>query len=123
MPPFVFGFGAGGDRTMMLAVAPFWRTGAVPVRLVLLALRSFYGNLGMKFPKSSIIFSISAGLNVFGSFSPSSYYNFFPPYFTFETNHFPNHQESSWLCSMTATEKEIFGSEFSPNTHKLPNYA
>src|SRR6266542_2989377 len=23
MPPFVFGFGAGGDRTMMLAVAPF----------------------------------------------------------------------------------------------------
>jgi hypothetical protein len=45
------------------------------------------------------------------------------PVFHFETNPFPNHQESSWLCSMTATEKEIFGSEFSPNTHKLPNFA
>ncbi len=45
----------------------------------------------MKFPKSSIIVSISAGLNVFGPFTPLSYYNFLPAYFTFETDPFPNH--------------------------------
>jgi hypothetical protein len=61
---------------------------------MVLALRSFYGNWGMKFPKSSIILSISAGLNVFGPFSPSSYYNFLLAYFTFETDLFPKHEKA-----------------------------
>jgi hypothetical protein len=33
----------------------------------------------------------------------------------------PQRCDRSYFSSSTVTEMEIFGSEFSPNTHKLPN--